>query len=594
MRISGVMMLALGVVAYEEEAAMLQVKGDENAELALQEVARSQPFTGPNGVARRRRPVSPTKPTPTPPTPTPTPSPKVHKRGNKKVTKAYKKVRKAYKRGNKEAHKAYKKPPVCKPEQQDLGELGCRYKCASDLVVPVTAPQQKGLALDDTTLHWCPGNLPFHWPNTDEPVTSFRMFKAWASHWDAEGGEGKENAWQSLASFLEASNGKVLVGTQITCSEEKDDEDWENVKKMLRIFGSDRVMGLAVGNELELLWTKKDIFEKADPPIDLSMCLDRMWNQRYFLNKFHSRVQEMDALGAGFEQLPVTSVFGAFIMAEEPFHETCDINDRCARVNSFTENVTQHFRDRYAHTVNIYPYFDWGHYDNPGEEPLHCEGSLATRRCFHSDDPKDCSFTAMVEAFRGRLDLTGNADATLWVGETGWSAPMATTLSTNMNQCGEWSSKETFAEYYMNFLDWDMNINSAFRGPDHVFYFTMRDSQNFGKAESFGLMGDGDPLQWCTNTTCKIQRSNSPPPSRHKKAPKAYKKAPKVYKKAPKVYKKAPKAYKKAPKAYKKATKAPKAPKASRTRTYKKAPKASRTRTYKKVTKARRPRSTRR
>merc|ERR1719469_958455 len=127
-----------------------------------------------------------------------------------------------------------------------------------------------------------------------------------------------------------------------------------------------------------------------------------------------------------------------------------------------------------------------------------------------------------------------------------------------------------------------MNINSAFRGPDHVFYFTMRDSQNFGKAESFGLMGDGDPLQWCTNTTCKIQRSNSPPPSRHKKAPKAYKKAPKVYKKAPKVYKKAPKAYKKAPKAYK----------ASRTRTYKKAPKASRTRTYKKVTKARRPRHT--
>jgi len=588
MRISGVMMLALGVVAYEEEAAMLQVKGDENAELALQEVARSQPFTGPNGVARRRRPVSPTKPTPTPPTPTPTPSPKVHKRGNKKVTKAYKKVRKARKAYKKvtKAPKAYKKVtkaskkavppspspsplPVCPAGQQVVGEHGCRYKCESDLVVPISAPLQKGLALDDTTLHWCPENMPFHWPNTDEPVTSFRMFKAWAPWWKEDWLD-KAVAWQHLASHLEATNGKVLVGTQITCIEEDDDEDWENVKAMLNIFGPERVMGLSVGNELELLWTKGSVLKDIDLPI----CLDRMWNQRYFLNKFHSRVQEMDALGAGFEQLQVTSAFGGFILAgEPPFHDVCDIHGTCALVNTFIKNVTMSYGQRYAHTLNVYPYFEKKDYDEPVEDPPQCDEALTFCRCFESAHPSNCSFTNMVEAVRKRLDMSKNADATLWIGETGWSAPKATTLGGNMSTCDDWSSKESFAKYYTNFLDWDLNMNGKYRGPDHVFYFTMRDSENFGKPESFGLIGDGDSSKWCTNTTCKIQQASFPPPKAYKKAPKAYKKAPKAYKKAPK---------------------APKAPKASRTRTYKKAPKASRTRTYKKVTKARRPRSTRR
>merc|ERR1712166_174381 len=97
-------------------------------------------------------------------------------------------------------------------------------------------------------------------------------------------------------------------------------------------------------------------------------------------------------------------------------------------------------------------------------------------------------------------------DATLWIGETGWSAPAAETMDTKMKWCADWSTKESFADYYTNFLDWDLKMNGKYRGPDHVFYFTMRDSQNFGEVESFGLIGDGDPTQWCVNTTCKIQQ----------------------------------------------------------------------------------------
>jgi hypothetical protein len=374
----------------------------------------------------------------------------------------------------------------------------------------MSAPSQKGLALDDTTLHFCPGNVPFHWPNTNEPVTSFRMFKAWAGWWN-EPWVNKQAAWHQLASHLKATNGKVLVGTQISCSEEQDDADWENVKEMMKVFGPERVMGLAIGNELELLWTKGSILGD-----ELPECLDRMWNQEYFLNKFHARVRDMDALGEGFKQVKVTSVFGGFVLAEPglPFYELCDIHDRCARVGTFSNNVTHFFGDRYAHTINIYPYFEdpFIEYDTPGEEPPKCNNALAYCRCFQSDDASTCNFSWMVGRVRERLEMLGNADATLWIGETGWSSPMADTMDTKMRWCADWSTKESFAEYYTNFLDWDLNMNGRYRGPDHVFYFTMRDSDNFGKVESFGLIGDGDPLQWCTNTTCKVQQASFPTP----------------------------------------------------------------------------------
>jgi hypothetical protein len=399
---------------------------------------------------------------------------------------------------------------TCPPELKDFGEKGCRYKCESDLVVPVSAPSHKGLALDDTTLHFCPANMPFHWPNTDEPVTSYRMFKAWAGWWN-EPWVNKEAAWKAIASHLEAVNGKVLVGTQISCSEEQDDEDWENVKAMMKILGPKRMMGLAIGNELELLWTKTSIIE------NLPECLDRMWNQEYFLKKFHARVQEMDAMGEGFGQITVTSVFGGFVLAEPglPFYELCDVNDRCARVGTFINNVTQHFGDRYAHTINIYPYFQdyFIEYDQPVTDPPTCSKALATCKCLKTDDPDKCDLTWNVGRVRARLEGLGNADATLWLGETGWSAPKAETMDTKMQWCEEWSSEESFRDFYTNFLDWDLSMNGKYRGPDHVFYFTMRDSSNFGKIENFGLIGGGDPLQWCTNTTCKVQQPSllSPP-----------------------------------------------------------------------------------
>jgi len=102
--------------------------------------------------------------------------------------------------------------------------------------------------------------------------------------------------------------------------------------------------------------------------------------------------------------------------------------------------------------------------------------------------------------------MGGNVSSLLWIGETGWSYPKAHTLDTQMKWCSDWSTTQSFTEYYTNFLDWDMTMN-GYPGPDHVFYFSMRDSANFGITEGFGLVGDGDPTQWCSNTTCKLQMS---------------------------------------------------------------------------------------
>lgn len=400
----------------------------------------------------------------------------------------------------------------CAPPLTSFGDQGCFYKCESDFSMPVKEPWRKGLALDDTTLHWCPENALFHWPNSDEPVTSFRMFKAWASHWD-EPWTSKENAWRSLANHLRVSNGQVLVGTQISCSEEEDDADWENVKAMAKIFGPDRIMGLAIGNELELLWTKGSILGEEV----LAECLDRVWIQGYFLNKFHSRVKEFDALGEGFDQVKITSVFGGFILAEPgwPFYDRTDKN--IARVGPFIENVTQQFGDRYAHTVNIYPYFEdfFIDYDDANVEPPTCNGAIdqCTRLSSNADwsiefGKEQSNLAWSVGRVRQRLDLgLGNKDSLLWIGETGWSYPRADTLDTKMKWCPDWHTQETFSKFYTNFLDWDLTMPGQYRGPDHVFYFTMRDSSNFGKTEGFGLVGDGDPQMWCVNSTCKIQQS---------------------------------------------------------------------------------------
>lgn len=405
----------------------------------------------------------------------------------------------------------------------------CFYKCETDLHVHVVKGEHKGLCLDDTTHEWCSDNLPFHWPNTNEPVKSIRMFKAWQNIWTEQAAWlNKTEAWENLARYLKHSGAKVLVGTQVTCDPDDDDSDWEDVMTMMTMFGPEAIMGVAIGNEMELLW-QKDLTD-ADGNDIWNDCMDRMWMPQpagkdpYFRQVFKSRVHDLSQM-PGFENVPLTSVFGGAVFAGDPFvnmpwtqsDEPYGHRPNVATVLDFLIDIVPRVNDRWKWSLNIYPYFDPGNTMDP--DGVHCKATIARGTCFDEGNAEDCIFSALVASMRQRMasfgatygGSGGGFEGTLWVGETGWSAPMSATLSTEVMACPEFSSVEVFERYYKSFLSWDMNIphtflgeTADFKGPDHVFWFTMRDSSNFDKEEHFGLIGDGPGDTWCTNTTCKL------------------------------------------------------------------------------------------
>ncbi|CAE7597368.1 unnamed protein product [Symbiodinium pilosum] len=113
---------------------------------------------------------------------------------------------------------------------------------------------------------------------------------------------------------------QLQVGTQVTCNETEDDADWENatrlylVLELIQLLGRPAVMAVAVGNEMELLQFKS---AKIVPP----ECIQRIWKGGYFYDKMVTRAADLDAI-EGFGTVPLTSVFGGYIMAGNPFVET--------------------------------------------------------------------------------------------------------------------------------------------------------------------------------------------------------------------------------------------------------------------------------
>jgi len=363
------------------------------------------------------------------------------------------------------------------------------YHCRSDLELgPVLADKRKGLAVDDDTYLRCPASIPAVWPNTYEPLSSIRLFKAWDSNWpDAE----QQASWQAVVDLVKSSNMKVLIGTQISCSEEADDADWANVKTLLQMLGPEHVMGVAIGNELELLQYKdKDIVPHS--------CVQRIWGG-YLIRKIDEHVRELDSL-SGFSHVPITSAFGGAMLSTEPFW-----NVPGAKVLDLFQTVIRKYGSRWVYSLNIYPYFDPSNYLDHGSTDQ-CSQSLSRSLCW--DEPATCLFPAIVQTMRQRMRMVSKKNNVLWVTETGWSWPMSDTLKGKpLSRCADFSSERALREFYSGFLSWNMQINGS-QGPDHVFYFTARDSNNFGHHEYFGLVTD------CGETMCKLQAGGTPSPTR--------------------------------------------------------------------------------
>jgi len=206
------------------------------------------------------------------------------------------------------------------------------------------------------------------------------------------------------------------------------------------------------------------------------------------------RVKDLD--DAGFQHVQLTTAMTSAVFAPagnaKPFMD----DPKRALVNTFLQNVTTTLKDRWTFSWNIYPYFDPNlHLDGNGKT---CSTALRTASDFSSSG----YVPSILVAARERMaKLTGSSKDRMWVTETGWSSPKAKTLDTVVGWCKDWNSAEALRDYYEGFLAWDLDIGNGDVGPERVFFFSGRDTTNFGIREYFGLIPD------CNSTQCKLNTS---------------------------------------------------------------------------------------
>merc|ERR1711907_95440 len=96
----------------------------------------------------------------------------------------------------------------------------------------------------------------------------------------------------------------------------------------------------------------------------------------------------------------------------------------------------------------------------------------------------------------------------------GWSSPRSDTLNTGScaalkngaprEACPGWSSVSSLAAAYKSFLKWDMSVAPGMLPVEQAFWFSIRDSNNFGNQEHFGLCGStGSSLGACEDSASK-------------------------------------------------------------------------------------------
>eukprot|EP00931_Biecheleriopsis_adriatica_P076586 TRINITY_DN5027_c0_g1_i1.p1 TRINITY_DN5027_c0_g1~~TRINITY_DN5027_c0_g1_i1.p1 ORF type:complete len:547 (+),score=89.24 TRINITY_DN5027_c0_g1_i1:45-1643(+) len=355
------------------------------------------------------------------------------------------------------------------------------YSCKTDLNLgPVMHGAKKGMAIDDTTFSQCPSDATVNWPNAKQNISSIRLFKAWDPYWFSKYTLDRLTIWKELREYVWKNNVKILFGTQITCNETADDNDWSYVRELMLYIGSKYAMGLAVGNEVELIHTKANMSKK---------CADRIFSGGYFARKVYQRAADLNSM-PGLSNLPLTSVMGGYVLAGDPF-----INTKECGVLSFHQKMNAHFGKRWVYTWNVYPYFDPRIAMDDG--PYHtCSKALMSAVNFAPQS----LLPTMLKVLRQRTaKVTGRKDDITWLGETGWSWPQASTLNTNMAACKSFSTQEAMSLYYQGFLEWDLSLGWEVPPIDHAFFFTMRDAVNFNVRENFGL------VEGCENTHCKLQ-----------------------------------------------------------------------------------------
>jgi exo-beta-1,3-glucanase (GH17 family) len=329
----------------------------------------------------------------------------------------------------------------------------------------ITASASKGVCLDDTTLSGCSGKIPQYWPNTKSEIKSVRIFKVWnlRSNWYPE------EAFKDLKDYAVQNGVAYLLGLSVSCDSYADDQEWNAAMGFIRFIGPEYIMGLAVGNELDVNVGGQD----KDPE-----CVGNLWQGGRYFETLVKRVQDFDAIDERLSTLPITAVISARGLSDE--------------VKILYGQSIERFGGRFVASFNIYPQF------SEGLKEAGCQGSVTVGVKFATDAP--AGFVPNVaKYFRTELNKNGWKSTKLWVTEVGWHTGGDCALKCDL-ACKNHEAQEDF---YQNFLRWDMTAGTLDNSTeevvvDHVFYFTLRDATAFGITEEFGIM------QGCSNPHCKF------------------------------------------------------------------------------------------
>lgn len=397
------------------------------------------------------------------------------------------------------------------------------FSCESDLkITTFQKPSGKGMCIDDESLFGCPEKLLQNWPHTEEPVQYVRLFKAFRPE-DSE--EVTTRTRESFVQYVKANKIKVLVGSQITCNEEEDKKDWGYVQLMIKALGKEHVLALAVGNELDQAGYLPHLKDGSLDEAAAKQCAERIWGKDqaagHLFDKTKERIQwARETLGNPV--LPVTSVVTASVVwmqtegthfQEEDWNPNLDgVWSHGVKFQSYLNRVFNSGEKNFVFVMNVYPIFDSTLLPDSGSDGTQCKEAMALANCY---DEGKCKInvnvfqarTLMNKFFASKAAM-GVKHAPLWIGELGWSAPRPDTYGQGvMAKCDDFFSKNMLYSNYKNFLEWDLDLHSSepVDPPDMVFYFTMRDSSNFGNQEHFGL------VESCTTTSCKLTQDDTQP-----------------------------------------------------------------------------------
>merc|ERR1711862_238936 len=161
--------------------------------------------------------------------------------------------------------------------------------------------------------------------------------------------------------------------------------------KLAQEIGADHIMGLAIGNEIDILKP--------------GACKTKLWNHGYYWKATKARISAMDQLGAAYQKVRVTAVISGEAIWS-PF------------ADGFLRQAYKEYGDRWAFSYNVYTYWN-------GKLGRPCEKTIQAQTCW---DSETCGMITTFTTARQKVQqITGKSDSTMWITETGWSSPVTST-----------------------------------------------------------------------------------------------------------------------------------------------------------------------